>query len=322
MVLRSASITSWLEKGNHGDTTISTPSSMPNQSSHVRCLLKKRKPDIVDLPLKRGIRRRPRSQHFRYRTRPGRFGAVCHGKDVGTAQPLQGPPAKILRGASGPPWRRTLPLQALVRRCAGPISSASRNRIAPASSRSPVCICGFMSPDMQSESSGNLDMAAVRDNKAQSRFELDVEGAVAFANYRLTPSAVIITHTETPRALRGRGIASELVKGALELIRADGRKVIAGCGFVVDYLHKNPEFSRSGGVSYRRRLRGGSEASTRNQRFAAREVPGSRLRSTRNDERCSSSRDPDRHIRQAFRACTAARRPSRPGRHFPACRNR
>ena len=42
---------------------------------------------------------------------------------------------------------------------------------------------------------------SVRDNKALSRFELDVEGAVAFANYRLTPSAVIITHTETPRAL-------------------------------------------------------------------------------------------------------------------------
>ena len=84
--------------------------------------------------------------------------------------------------------------------------------------------------------------APVRDNKAMSRFELDVGGAVAFANYRLTPSAVIITHTETPRALRGRGIASELVQGALQLIRADGSKVIAGCGFVVDYLQKHPEF--------------------------------------------------------------------------------
>ena len=86
-------------------------------------------------------------------------------------------------------------------------------------------------------------MAAVRDNKTLSRFEMDVEGAVAFANYRLTPLAVIITHTETPRALRGRGIASALVKGALDLIRADGRKVIAGCGFVVDYLYKHPEFA-------------------------------------------------------------------------------
>ncbi len=86
-------------------------------------------------------------------------------------------------------------------------------------------------------------MAAIRDNKAQSRFELDAGDATAFADYRLTPTAVIITHTETPRALRGRGIASELVKGALESIRADRRKVIAGCGFVADYLRKHPEYA-------------------------------------------------------------------------------
>jgi len=85
-------------------------------------------------------------------------------------------------------------------------------------------------------------MAAVRDNKAQHRFELDVDGQMAFANYRQTPQALIITHTETPRSLRGRGIASELVKGAMELIRADGQKVIAGCGFVVDYLDRHPEY--------------------------------------------------------------------------------
>ena len=86
-------------------------------------------------------------------------------------------------------------------------------------------------------------MTEVRDNKSLGRFELDVEGALAFANYRVTPEAVIITHTESPRALRGRGVASELIRGSLDLIRADGRKVIAGCGFVVDYLNKHPEFA-------------------------------------------------------------------------------
>jgi predicted GNAT family acetyltransferase len=84
---------------------------------------------------------------------------------------------------------------------------------------------------------------SVSDNKALSRFELETGAGLAFANYRLTPSAVVITHTETPRGLRGRGIASELVRGALQLIRADGLKVVAGCGFVVDYLHKHPEFA-------------------------------------------------------------------------------
>jgi uncharacterized protein len=88
-----------------------------------------------------------------------------------------------------------------------------------------------------------MAIGSVRDNKARQRFEMDVGGALAFANYRLAPGTVIITHTETPAALRGCGIASELVKGALELIRADGSKVVAGCGFVVDYLQKHPEFA-------------------------------------------------------------------------------
>ena len=88
-----------------------------------------------------------------------------------------------------------------------------------------------------------LAEAIVRDDKANDRFVLDVGGAVAFANYRLTGDRVIITHTETPPALRSRGVASELVKGALELIRADGLKVVAGCGFVRDYLERHPEFA-------------------------------------------------------------------------------
>jgi predicted GNAT family acetyltransferase len=89
----------------------------------------------------------------------------------------------------------------------------------------------------------NLATHAVRDNKSRQRFELDVEGAMAFANYRLAPGKIIITHTETPPALRGHGIASKLVKGALEMIRADGLKVVAGCSFVVDYLEGHPEYS-------------------------------------------------------------------------------
>ena len=86
-------------------------------------------------------------------------------------------------------------------------------------------------------------MTEVRDNKALSRFELDVEGGWRL---RIIASRRRRSSSPTPRrrvALRGRGIASELVAGALQLIRADGLKVVAGCSFVVDYLRKHPEFA-------------------------------------------------------------------------------
>jgi len=86
-------------------------------------------------------------------------------------------------------------------------------------------------------------MTSIRDNKERQRFELDVEGKIAFANYRMMSDVVIITHTETPPALRGRGIGSDLVKGALEQIQAEGHKVRAGCSFVADYLDQHPEYA-------------------------------------------------------------------------------
>jgi predicted GNAT family acetyltransferase len=85
--------------------------------------------------------------------------------------------------------------------------------------------------------------AGIRNNTALRRYELDADGMTAFANYRLASGTVIITHTETPIALRGRGVASRLVHGALEHIRADGMKVVAGCSFVADYLDNHPEFA-------------------------------------------------------------------------------
>jgi predicted GNAT family acetyltransferase len=88
-------------------------------------------------------------------------------------------------------------------------------------------------------------MSDVRHNEAMRRFELPAEGQggdeFAFATYIRRGDAFVITHTETPRHLRGRGLAAELVKGALALIRAEGGKVVAGCSYVADYLRQHPE---------------------------------------------------------------------------------
>ena len=42
-----------------------------------------------------------------------------------------------------------------------------------------------------------------RDNEADSRFELDVDGSIAFVTYRKSPGAITLVHTEVPPELGG-----------------------------------------------------------------------------------------------------------------------
>ena len=83
----------------------------------------------------------------------------------------------------------------------------------------------------------------VRDNADRHRFELDVDGQNAFAVYRREGDKLLITHTETPVALRGQGVASALVRGLLDIARARGLKVVPKCPFVAGYLDKHPEYA-------------------------------------------------------------------------------
>lgn len=83
----------------------------------------------------------------------------------------------------------------------------------------------------------------VIDNPELQRFELDVDGHVAFASYRRSPGIVTFTHAEVPDALQGRGVGSALAKGALALVAQSGDKVVPRCPFIAAYMQKHPELS-------------------------------------------------------------------------------
>jgi uncharacterized protein len=83
----------------------------------------------------------------------------------------------------------------------------------------------------------------VRDNTERNRFELDADGHIAFSNYKRSDGLLTILHTEVPKELEGRGIGSALVRGLLEIARAQGLKVHAVCPFVKNYLDRHPEYS-------------------------------------------------------------------------------
>ena len=85
--------------------------------------------------------------------------------------------------------------------------------------------------------------SAVRDNPSHSRFEMEVGGELAVAYYSRSPGLITFTHTEVPQALSGHGIGSELARGALEIVRSEGIKVVAKCPFISAFIAKHPEFS-------------------------------------------------------------------------------
>jgi predicted GNAT family acetyltransferase len=84
-------------------------------------------------------------------------------------------------------------------------------------------------------------MAEVIDNKALSRFELDEQDGVSFADYVRRHGVIVVTHVETPVPLRGRGIAARLMKGLLEIARQEGARVRPVCPYAAAYMQRHPE---------------------------------------------------------------------------------
>jgi predicted GNAT family acetyltransferase len=75
----------------------------------------------------------------------------------------------------------------------------------------------------------------------RSRFETEVEGAVAFLEYELGDGEVAMTHTIVPRHLEGRGIAAELTRTAVAWAREQELHVVPVCSYVRAWLRRNPE---------------------------------------------------------------------------------
>jgi uncharacterized protein len=82
----------------------------------------------------------------------------------------------------------------------------------------------------------------VSDNPAELRYELHVDGELAGEiRYRRLPGAIALVHTEVEP--RGKGLGTELVRGALDDLRARGLKVVPVCPFVGAYIRRHPEYA-------------------------------------------------------------------------------
>jgi predicted GNAT family acetyltransferase len=84
--------------------------------------------------------------------------------------------------------------------------------------------------------------ADVKNNRALSRYELEVDGQLAVASYERQPGRLVFTHTEVPESLSGRGVGSTLIRGALEGARAEQLQIVPQCPFVAAFVKKHPEY--------------------------------------------------------------------------------
>jgi hypothetical protein len=87
----------------------------------------------------------------------------------------------------------------------------------------------------------NADLV-VRHNPAASRYETEVDGHLALAEYAEEGDRIVFTHTYVPPELRSRGIAEKLVRAVLEEARREGRRIVPQCSYVALFIRRNPEF--------------------------------------------------------------------------------
>ena len=90
---------------------------------------------------------------------------------------------------------------------------------------------------MQSES------PRVVDNPSELRYEVWAGDTLAgLIRYTREDDVVTMVHTEVEPAFEGEGVGSALVAGALDDVRAKGKRVRPLCPFVAAYVKRHPEY--------------------------------------------------------------------------------
>jgi uncharacterized protein len=86
--------------------------------------------------------------------------------------------------------------------------------------------------------------AEVRRNDDRSRYELvSGDAVIGFADFHDTGDAVVFPHTVIRPEHRDQGNGEMLVRGALDDVRVHGRRIVASCWYVREFVDLHPEYT-------------------------------------------------------------------------------
>ena len=81
-------------------------------------------------------------------------------------------------------------------------------------------------------------------NADKQRYEIFVDGTLAGITQAVEDGEIVtMPHTKVFDEFEGQGLASALVTGALDDIRARGKKIVAECPYVAPFVGKHPEYA-------------------------------------------------------------------------------
>jgi hypothetical protein len=83
----------------------------------------------------------------------------------------------------------------------------------------------------------------IKHDTEASQFTSTVDGQVSLLQYRLKDGVMKIVHTEVPPDLAGHGIASDLMRAALDTARSSGWRVVPACSYAKVFLERHPEYN-------------------------------------------------------------------------------
>lgn len=79
-------------------------------------------------------------------------------------------------------------------------------------------------------------------NQEKARFELEVDGYVAFIDYKIKGEKIYLIHTEVPAELAGKGVGNAIVLKTLKFVQDKGYSLVPLCPFVAAYIKRHPEW--------------------------------------------------------------------------------
>ena len=82
----------------------------------------------------------------------------------------------------------------------------------------------------------------LKKNAESNRLELEIDGVIAFIEYKLIRDKLFLIHTEVPDALSGKGVGTAIVQKTLEYAKENNYKIIPICPFVQSYLKRHQEW--------------------------------------------------------------------------------